>query len=425
MSPHRSASRFRLVSASLLATSLLVPVAGCQGSGSPEAMTLAESPVLPALEKEDFTAMYGGTLDAWEFDGREIRIAQPGKGGWLRTKKMYRDFVVSFDVMIPEGGNSGVGLRCTGVGDPAFTGFEVQILDSHGQEPDVHHAGAVYNAIAPATQAIKPPGEWNTYSISVKGDTLDVWINGVHVQQDQKLDDRGFFRQPDQKLPLNERATTGYIAFQDHGEGGLRLRDIRIDDFSPDPDPGDFEPAFNERDTTGWTHRGGGRFFFENGTLVAADGPGHLFSERTHTDIELHALVRVAEPNETGAARTGNGGIYFRTVPRPENPDTWPLGYEAQIDHHDVGPLNYTGCIYDYAPAYSGGPISEDGEWFDYRIIAVGEKIRTYINGVLMADTQLSEFSEGHVAFQTHHPGNRIEFRDVRWRVPTAEDLDR
>lgn len=374
---------------------------------------------------DDFHVTHGGSLDAWEFKDGEIAIARPGQGGWLQTNKMYRDFELSFLFIIPEGGNSGVGLRSTTAGDPAFTGFEVQILDSHGQEPDVHHAGAVYNAIAPAVQAIKPAGEWNSMRIKLVGDRLDVWLNGTHVQKNQKLDDRGFYRRPDQSLPLNERSPTGYISFQDHGEGGLRLRNIRVRDLSADPDPGDFEQAFNGTDTSGWTHRGGGRFFFENGTLIAADGPGHLFSEQVHTDIELHALVRMAEPNETGASRTANGGVYFRTVPQPDNPDSWPLGYEAQLDHHDVRPLNYTGCIYDFAPAYEGGPISEDGVWFDYRIIAVGDQIRTYVNGTLMADAELDEFSEGHVAFQTHHPGNRIEFRDVRWRTPSPEDLDR
>lgn len=375
------------------------------------------------LREADFTAMHGGTIEAWAFDGDEIRIDKPGRGGWLRTRKMYRDFELWFDFIIPEGGNSGVGLRCTSVGDPAFTGFEVQILDSFGEEPDVHHAGAVYNAIAPATQAIRPAGEWNTYHITLVGDTLNVWLNGEHVQQDQPIDGRGFFRQPDQKLPLNERATTGYIAFQDHGEGGLRLRNIRVEDLSPDPDPGDYEMAFPGEGIEGWTPWGGGRFFFDQGTFVAADGPGHLYSDKTHTDIEFHALVRVARPDETGALRTGNGGIYFRTYPNKSNPDTWPTdhGYEAQIDNHDPGNTNYTGCIYNKAAAQTGKPITRDGAWFDYRIRAVGDRIQTFINGVPMVDATLTEVDEGKIAFQTHHPGNRVEFRDVRWRVPQGE----
>ncbi|MEM1422682.1 MAG: DUF1080 domain-containing protein [Planctomycetota bacterium] len=380
------------------------------------------TPLVRDSSLEGWAAMHGGSLDAWEAVDGEIRIVDAGRGGWLRTQRTYRDFELSFDFIIPGGGNSGVGLRCTGAGDPAFTGFEVQIADSFGKGATRESCGAVYNAIPPMVQAVRAPGEWNSYRILLVGDTLNVWLNGVRIHENAPLDDRGIFRNDDQPLPLNERASTGFIAFQDHGEGGLRLRDIEIVDLSVDPDPGDFAFAFDGT-TDGWTHRGGGSFTFEDGTLVAADGPGHLFSDRTHEDIEIRALVRVARPGETGASRTGNSGIYFRTVPRPENPDTWPLGYEAQIDNHDPRATAYTGCIYDLAPqGPKGAPVSRDGAWFDYRILAVGDRVRTWVNGVEVVNANLDRFDAGSVAFQTHHPGNRVEFRDVRWRTPSADE---
>ncbi len=377
-------------------------------------------PMLESDSLDGWTAMFGGSTNAWSIADGELRIERPGEGGWLRTTRMYRDFELELEVMIPEGGNSGIGLRCTSEGDPAFTGFEFQIHDSTtATRADF---GAIYNAIPPATQAANAPGEWNTIRILLTGDTLNAWLNGQWVQQNQTLDERGIFRTDDQPLPLNERATTGYIAIQDHGEGGLRVRNVRIRDLSPDPDPGDFTHAFTDNSIDGWTHRGGGRFFIEDGTLIAADGPGHLFSNATHTDIEIHTLVRIARPEETDADRTGNSGIYFRTIPRPEDPDTWPLGYEAQLDHHDLRATNYTGCIYDAAPAQPGSPLSRDGAWFDYRIVATGDRIRTFINGTPMVDTTLSQHDTGHIAIQTHHEGNRVEFRDFRWRVPTRDE---
>lgn len=378
------------------------------------------TPLFDGTTLKGWTVTLGGDQAAWGVENGEIVVARPGTGGWLRTTRMFRDFELMVDFQIPKGGNSGVGLRCSSNGDPAFTGLEVQIYDSHTLPVSRTACGAVYNAIAPETQAVKPAGEWNTYRIRLVGDTLDVWLNGTAIHKGQKLDGRGIFRSDDQPMPLNQRMPTGYIAFQDHGEGGLRLRNIMVKDLSPDPDPGTLAQAFNQIDTTGWTHRGGGRFFFEDGTLVAADGPGHLFSEGPHTDIELRALVRIAEPKETGADRTGNSGIYFRTVPRPEDPNTWPLGYEAQLDHHDTRAKNYTGCIYDEAGAAPGKPVSRDGVWFDYRILAVGNHVRTWINGTPMVDAKLDKHASGLVAFQTHHPGNRVEFRDVRWRIPGA-----
>lgn len=354
-----------------------------------------------------------GDIDAWGVVEGEIRVVRPGHGWWLRTERMYRDFELELEFIIPEGGNSGVGLRGSSSGDPAFTGFEVQIHDSPEGSVSRESCGAVYNAVPPKAQAVRAPGEWNTYRIKLVGDTLDVWLNGVHVQQAQQLDDRGIFRNDDQPLPLKDRLTTGYISFQDHGEGGLRLRNLRIRDLSPDPDPGDFLTLFADGTTNDWTHRGAGSFTIEDGTLIAADGPGHLFHNPTHTEIEFRALVRVNT--------RGNGGLYFRTVPRPENPDTWPLGYEAQIDHHD--PKNYTGCIYDAAWPEAGskgaeGPVSRDDAWFDYRVVVEGDRVRTWIDAVPMVDAQLDQFSEGHLAIQTHHTGNRIEIRDFRVRKP-------
>lgn len=348
----------------------------------------------------------GGDLNAWGVREGHITVVNPGHGWWLRTTKMYRDFDLKLEFRIPEGGNSGVGIRGSSNGDPAFTGMEIQILDTHGQEPDVGSCGAVYNAIAPSQDAARPAGEWNSYRIRLIGDTLDVWLNGVHIQDAQRLDDRGYFRRPDQPIPLRDRLTTGYIALQDHGNG-LAFQNVKIKDMSPDSDPGGFVSLMPGADMAGWFAKGGGTWAMEDGTLVGRDGPGHLFSVDQFTDFELRAFARVSAG--------GNSGLYFRTVPRPEDPDTWPLGYEAQVDNDD--PRNWTGCIYDRAQAPGGFEKTlqtRDDAWFDYRIRAVGNHIQTWINGVPMVDTTLDNFDRGHFALQTHNPGNVIEYRDIR-----------
>jgi hypothetical protein len=351
-----------------------------------------------------------GDPAAWAVEGGELKVVKPGQGWWLRTKKMYRDFELELDFSVPEDGNSGVGLRGSSYGDPAFTGLEVQIFENFGDPVDVNVCGAVYNAIAPSTQACKPAGEWNKYRIRLVGDTLDVWLNGTHVQDAQKLDERGYFRQPEQKTPLRDRLTTGYISLQDHGDA-VRFRNIRVKDLSSDPDPGDFTPACNGRDLTGWTARGGGEWSVEDGTIVGRNGPGHLFCDAEHGDIEFRAFVKVN-------AR-GNSGMYFRTVPRPEDPNTWPLGYEAQVDNHD--PKNFTGSIYDKAWPQAKSPITRDDAWFDYRVRAVGSHVETWINGVPMVNATLDEFSRGHMALQTHHNGNVIMYKDIQVRTPSGK----
>jgi hypothetical protein len=349
-----------------------------------------------------------GAADAWGVEDGEIVTLRPGQGGWLRTDRMYRDFELELDFWMPEGGNSGVGLRGSSGGDPAFTGFEVQILDTHGEEPGLRNCGSVYEAVAPATMAVKEASNWNTYRIRLVGDTLDVWLNGEHIHDAVKLDDRGFFRNEENPLPLNTRATTGYIALQDHGHA-FRYRNIRITDLSPDPEPAGMVHLINGNNAggtpEGWFAEDAGTWTVEGDTLIGRDGPGHLFTDGTYTDFEMRALVKVNE--------RGNSGMYFRVTPNPAANNPWPNGYEAQIDQHD--PKNFTGCIYNAAwPEDVQAPITRDNAWFDYRIRAEGNRIRTWINGVPMVDTELEQFDEGHLALQGHHTGNVIEFKDIR-----------
>ncbi len=353
-----------------------------------------------------------GNIEAWVVKDGEIHTTG-NNGWWLRTTRMYRDFELKLEFLIPPGGNSGVGLRGSSVGDPAFTGMEIQIYDTHGQEPGLSHCGAVYNAIPPATQAVRPPGEWNTYHIRLVGDTLDAWLNGERIHDGQKLDGRGIFRTPDQPLPLCDRLTTGFISLQDHGNP-VRFRNLKIMDLSPDPDPGDFVPLFNGRDLDDWFAKGTGRWTVEGGTLVGRDGGGHLYTERVFTDVEIRAFVRVNT--------RGNSGFYPRAAPPQNNPETWPMGYEAQIDNHD--PRNWTGCVYGRAwpeRGFARTLITRDNAWFDYRVRVVGSRVQTWINGVPMVDAEVEPFPQGHVALQTHHPGNVVEWRDIQAREISAE----
>jgi len=355
-------------------------------------------------------------IDAWTVSDGFITISKPGSGGWLHTKRMFRDFELIIDFLVPEKGDSGIGLRTASAGNPTYLGLEIQILDSHGQAPDPKECGALLEAIVPSRIAVHQNGEWNTYRIRLVGDTLDVWLNDVQIHQGQKLDQRGFEHHPQMSRPLKERLPTGYIALQDVGHA-VQFRNIKIKDLSPDPDLGGFNSLFNHQNLKSWEPKGKGKWTVENGLLVGRDGPGHLYTVRQHPavprDFELRALVKVN--------KGGNGGIYFRAEEPLGNPDGFPQGLEAQIDNHDH--KNFTGCIYDRAKARK--LITRDEAWFDYRIKAGGYRVRTWINGQPMTDALLAEFSQGRIALQTHHHGNEITFSDIRIRPLSHDEIAR
>lgn len=346
-----------------------------------------------------------GDASAWDVRDGEIVVTGKVHGGWLRTDRTFRDFELTLEFWMPEGGNSGLGLRGSSAGDPAFTGFEIQMLDTSGEEPGLRNCGAVYEAIAPDVMAVFPAGSWNTYRVRLVGDTLDVWLNDRRIHDGERLDERGIFRDPSQPLPLNTRATTGYIALQDHGHP-FRFRNIRIKDLSPDPEPPGMV-ALITPDLSGWFADHDATWTYEDGALVGRGGPGHFFTNKTYADFELRGLVKVNE--------RGNSGIYIRAKPHSDPNNPWPIeqGYEAQVDQHD--PKNFTGCLYNVCwPENVGGPITRDDAWFDYRIVARGDRIRTWVNGVPMVDCERDGAEDGHFAVQGHHEGNVIMYKDLR-----------
>ncbi len=354
--------------------------------------------------------------DAWEVSDGTITICKPGSGGWLHTTRMFRDFELKVDFLVPEKGDSGIGLRTASAGNPMYLGLEIQILDSHGKSPNLNECGAVLEAIAPSQISVNKAVEWNTYRIRLVGDTLDVWLNDVQIHQGQKLDERGYEHHPQMPRPLKDRLPIGYIALQDVGHV-VQFRNIKIKDLSPDPDPGGFNSLFNHKNLKSWESKGQGKWTVENGLLVGRDGPGHLYTSRQHpavpSDFELRALVKVN--------RGGNGGIFFRAEQPLGNPDGLPSGFEAQIDNHD--PKNFTGCIYNRAQARK--LITRDEAWFDYRIWVGGYRIMTWINGEPMTEALLAEFSQGRIALQTHHSGNEITFCDIRIRPLSHDEIAR
>ena len=186
-----------------------------------------------AGEAEDgFVPMFDGkTLSGWKTTGNWIveeggvvaLHPRPGEHGWQRydayltTARKYKDFVLDLEFKINKGGNSGVFLR---VGDPMSqvkSGFEVQILDTHGKpNPGNHDCGGVIGTVGPSKNMAKPAGQWNRYVITCQGTRLKVELNGEQII-DLELD----------KSAVKDRPLEGHIGFQDEAKP-VWYRNVRI-----------------------------------------------------------------------------------------------------------------------------------------------------------------------------------------------------
>ena len=167
---------------------------------------------------------------------------------------------------------------------------------------------------------------------------------------------------------------------------------------------------FNGKDLNGWTVRGKAKWSVQEGVLVGVGGMGHIYSDATCSDLEVKGMFRITEQGAKA-----NSGLYFRANPPSDNIDGFPRGYEAQICNSQD---SYTGWL--WKPGTPTGKATElltkDGEWFSYRIRAVGPHIQFWINDKLVMTHDDTEFKAGHFAIQGHNTGMKIEAKELYYR---------
>lgn len=179
-------------------------------------LTAADDPASPNQPPPGFIALFNGKdLTNWRADEHDASthwtvkegvLHYDGHGDSLRTAQDYGDFELFVDWKIERGGDSGIYLR----GKP-----QVQIWD----RPE--GSGGLYNnkvgPSKPLKVADRPPGQWNTFRIIMKGQKVTVFLNGEKVVDDVPLENY-----PDYQGPI---PATGPIELQHH-ETPLQFRNI-------------------------------------------------------------------------------------------------------------------------------------------------------------------------------------------------------
>jgi hypothetical protein len=127
-------------------------------------------------------------------------------------------------------------------------------------------------------------------------------------------------------------------------------------------------------------------------------------------------------------------------------PEGYVYGYQVEIDT-DLKGKTFTGGIYDehrrgkYLDPDDGstGPhgkaftewnrkITKADDWNHLRVVAIGDHIKTYLNGVLRADLHDSMTASGFFGLQVHNSkeassdGAQVKFKNIRMMPATAND---
>ena len=164
--------------------------------------------------------------------------------GNIQTKQKFRNYQIHLEWQVPKNitgdgqarGNSGMYVASTGPGDE---GYEIQILDSYNNKTYVNgQAGSVYKQTPPLANAMRPPGEWQTYDAiwtapvfaadgSLKSPAyITLFHNGVLVQNHTELAGETFYI----GKPKYNAYTEAPIKLQAHGDHSqpLSFRNIWV-----------------------------------------------------------------------------------------------------------------------------------------------------------------------------------------------------
>ncbi|MFI2214685.1 ThuA domain-containing protein [Streptomyces sp. NPDC020141] len=169
----------------------------------------------------------GKTLNGWKQAGSgaftvadgELR-GENGMGLlWYQAKEL-GSYTLELDWKVTGDSNSGIFVGFPASDDPWSAvnhGYEIQIDAT--DTPD-RTTGAVYGFksadLRARDRALRPPGQWNTYEIKVRGERLQVFLNGTKINSFTNTD------------PARSLAD-GHIGLQNHGpDDRVSFRDITI-----------------------------------------------------------------------------------------------------------------------------------------------------------------------------------------------------
>lgn len=132
---------------------------------------------------EPIALFNGKDLTGWHTMGAENQwivedgvLQSPKSGANLVSDASFTDFKLQLEFRYPEGSNSGIYLRGR---------YEVQIMDSKGEEPSDVLFGGIYGFLTPNEMAAKAAGEWQTYDITLIGNRVTIVANGKTIIHDQ------------------------------------------------------------------------------------------------------------------------------------------------------------------------------------------------------------------------------------------------
>jgi hypothetical protein len=173
----------------------------------------------------------------------------------------------------------------------------------------------------------------------------------------------------------------------------------------------------------------GGHAHFEikdniiKGTTTLNTPNSFLVSDKAYADFEMNVDVWIDT--------LLNSGIQIRSNSYPTYKNGVFHGYQIEID---PSPRAWSGGLYDesrrgWLHNLEGNPHTQKAfkkhQWNHYKIIAIGNQIKVWINDILITDFVDNRTRSGYIGLQVHSIGNdeSKNIRSVLWKNLTIKDL--
>ncbi len=182
----------------------------------------------------------------------------------------------------------------------------------------------------------------------------------------------------------------------------------------------EWQLLFDGATLDGWTSLGGNAaYHVEDGAIVGTTVPStpntFLTTNQVFSDFILEYEVKLSDVT--------NSGVQIRSNSFPEFQDGRVHGYQVEIDPTERG---WTGGIYDEARRGWLFPLRDMPEaqtaynhleWNRFRVEAIGDTIKTWVNGIPASHLVDDRTKEGFIGLQVHSIGSTDEAGiEIRWR---------
>lgn len=378
----------------------------------------------------------GKDLSGWKGEGYVVEdgaIVCTPQGRNLITEEIFANYILDFQFKLSPGANNGLGIHYPGTGDAAYTGMEIQVLDSthpkYKDLKDYQFHGGLYTLVPAKQGFLKPVGEWNQQRVIVYGSSIKVELNGNSILA-ANMDAL------EKKFPQHQgvKRRAGHIGWLGHGDR-VAFRKINIGELPPVANEegvkaAGFTKIFDGKTLNGWKHTPDTTNWKASLGILSHNGkPGainDLWSEKSYGDLTLVFDWRwsgrgptksqpVVQPDGTENGRSEieelDSGVYLRGSSKSQvNLWNWTVGSGEVYGYRTDGKM---------PPEIKAGvtpKVKADkplGEWNRTQITLKGDLLTVTLNGkIVIENAKLPDVpASGPIGFQHH--GSAIQFANV------------